>query len=187
MTNREIDFALLAALLLAPITASADGGVVRVRQASGPFVITIFTASDPLRAGPIDVSVLVQDGSSGDPILDAAVDLALQPLDSDSPRLLARARHEQATNKLLQAAIVTIPASGPWALRVEVRRRRDAATATTELRVGPPVPRLAAIWPYLLLPPFAIAVFALHQARRQHAVHRADSGAAPLLSHEAQK
>jgi len=179
------DFALLAALLLAPITASADGGVVRVRQASGPFLISIFTPSDPLRAGPIDVSVLVQDGSSGDPILDATVNLAIQTLDSDRARFLARATHQQATNKLLQAATVKMPAAGRWVLRVEVRRGRDEATLTTEVRVGPPAPRLAAIWPYLLLPPFAIAVFALHQALRQDALHRARSSESRLLREEA--
>jgi hypothetical protein len=177
MTNRGIRFAVLAVVMLAPITARADGGVLRLRQASGPFLISIFTASDPLRAGPLDLSVLVQDRSSGENILDASVDLALQPLDSDSPPLLARATHEQATNKLLDAAIVKIPAPGRWGLRIDVRRGPDEATATTELQVAPPPPRLAAIWPYLLLPPFAIAVFALHQALRQDALHRPPTSA----------
>jgi hypothetical protein len=171
-------FALLAMLLLVPIVARADGGVVRVRQASGPFLISVFTASDPLRAGPIDVSVLVQDVGSGDPVLDATVGLALQPHDSASAPLLARATHERATNKLLQAAIVTIPAAGRWALRVDVRRGQDEATVTTGLQVAPPAPRLAAIWPYLLVPPLAIAVFALHQALREDALHRSHSGTA---------
>jgi hypothetical protein len=163
---------LLAALLLVPLVARGDGGVVRAREASGPFLLTIFTGSDPLRAGPLDVSVLVQDRSSGETILDATADLTLQPLDSASPPLLARASHEQATNKLLQAALVRIPAAGRWRLRAEVRRGPDEATAITELQVAPPPPRLASIWPYLLLPPFAIAVFALHQALRQDALHR---------------
>jgi len=165
-------FALLAALLLAPITASADGGVVRARQVSGPFIISIFTASDPLRASAIDVSVLVQDGKSGEAILDATVDLTLQPLDSDNPRFGARATHEQATNKLLQAAVLHVPAVGRWGLRAVARRGPEEATVVTGLQVAPPARRLAAIWPYLLLPPFVIAVFALHQALRQKALHR---------------
>jgi hypothetical protein len=165
-------------LLLVPIVAYADGGVVRVRQAAGPFLVSVFTASDPLRAGTIDVSVLVQDVSSGDPVLDATVGLALQPLDSASPPLLARATHEQATNKLLQAAMVKVPAAGRWRVRFEVRRGPDEVTVATELQLAPPRPRLAAIWPYLLLPPFAIAVFALHQALRQDALQRRS---APLV------
>jgi len=167
MIHRGISFVLLMAAVLAPIVASADGGVVRARAVSGPFIISIFTASDPLRAGPIDVSVLVQDCKSGEAILDATVDLALEPLDSDSPRLRARATHEQATNKLLRAAVLNIPAVGRWGLRAVARRGPEEATVVTGFQVAPPAPRLAAIWPYVLLPPFVIAVFALHQALRR--------------------
>jgi hypothetical protein len=166
------DFTLLAALLLTPIAARGDGGVVRVREASGPFLITIFTAPDPLRAGPLDVSVLVQDRKSGEPVLDATVDLALRPLDDASSQFAVRASHEKATNKLLQAAILEIPVAGRWRLHVDVQRGRDEATGVTELHAAPPPPRLAAIWPYLLLPPFAIAVFALHQMLRQDSPYR---------------
>src|SRR5215470_14419790 len=125
------------------------------------------TSRNQLRAGPIDVSVLVQDCKSGEAILDATVDLALEPLDSDSPRLRARATHEQATNKLLQAAVLNIPAVGRWGLRAVARRGPEEATVVTGFQVAPPAPRLAAIWPYVLLPPFVIAVFALHQALRR--------------------
>jgi hypothetical protein len=95
MTNGGISFTLLTTLMLAPIAASADGGVVRLRKASGPFLISVFTASDSLRVGPIDMSVLVRGLNSGETILDATVDLALQPLDSDSGRFLARATHDR--------------------------------------------------------------------------------------------
>ena len=170
MKHRSV--ALFVAAMLVPVVASADGGVVRAREVSGPFMITIFTASDPLRAGPIDVSVLIQDSKSGEPILNATVDLTLQPVERDSPGLRARATHEQATNKLLQAAVLNIPAAGRWGLRAVARRGPEEATVFTGLQVAPPAPRLAAIWPYLLLPPFVIAVFALHQALRQKALHR---------------
>jgi hypothetical protein len=187
MTNRGVSFALLVALMLVPIVASADGGVMRVREPSGPFLISIFTASDPLRAGPLDLSVLVQDRGSGETVLDATVDLALQLPDGDSTPLLVRATHDRATNKLLQAAMVTLPTAGRWRLRVEVQQGPDEGTATTDLKIAPTRPRLAAIWPYLLLPPFAIAVFALHQALRQSALHRARSSASGLLSEEASR
>jgi hypothetical protein len=80
--------------------------------------------------------------------------------------------------------MVNIPAAGRWGLRVVVRRGPDESLVTTELQVAPPAPQLAAIWPYLLLPPLAITVFALHQALRQNALHRAHSGAARLLPEE---
>ena len=48
----------------------------RVKQA-GPFIVSIFTAPEPLRAGPVDVSVLVQS-SGGAVLTDAVVDILLE-------------------------------------------------------------------------------------------------------------
>ncbi len=38
-----------------------DGGAVRFSGQQGDWRITVFTSPTPLRAGPVDVSVLVQD------------------------------------------------------------------------------------------------------------------------------
>jgi hypothetical protein len=45
------------------------GGEVRLMEKAGPFVITVFSDPTPLRVGPVDLSVLVQDRDSGRPIL----------------------------------------------------------------------------------------------------------------------
>jgi hypothetical protein len=71
---------LLTALLLLALSsghALADGGIIRLRETQGPFVITIFTASEPVRNTPVDVSVMVQKADSSEAILDATVELAL--------------------------------------------------------------------------------------------------------------
>ena len=44
--------------------ARADGGVVRLRQRAGGYQIAVFTSPTPIRAGPVDVSVLVQDAAT---------------------------------------------------------------------------------------------------------------------------
>ena len=56
----------------------ADGGLLRARQEAGPFIVSIFTAPEPLRAGPVEVSVLVQS-SGGGVLTDAVVDLSSSP------------------------------------------------------------------------------------------------------------
>ena len=53
----------------------ADGGIMRVREAQGPFVVTIFTASELQQDSPADVSVMVQERDSNDAVLDANVSL----------------------------------------------------------------------------------------------------------------
>jgi hypothetical protein len=158
---------LLTIAMLAPLIAHSDGGTVQLHEASGPFVVTVFTAPETLRAGPIDTSVLVQDRETGRVILDAKVNLAFQAVAGTGPRFQARATHVQARNKLLQAATIDIPAAGGWTIQISVCRDRTQAVLATKFLVLPAAPRLAAIWPFLIVPPVAIALFVLHQALRR--------------------
>lgn len=158
---------LLTMLMLAPLVAHADGGTVQLREASGPFVVTVFTAPETLRAGPVDTSVLVQDPETGRVILDATVNLALQPVAGTGPGFQARATHVQARNKLLQAVTIDVPAAGWWTMQISVSRDGAQAVLATKLLVLPAAPRLAAIWPFVILPPVAIALFALHRTLRR--------------------
>src|SRR5262249_33385867 len=57
--------------------ARGDGGAVCMSGRQGSYVITVFSAPTPLRAGPIDISVLVQDARSGDPVTEAQVSVRL--------------------------------------------------------------------------------------------------------------
>jgi hypothetical protein len=158
---------LLMIGLLAPLAVHADGGTVQLREASGSFVVTVFTTPDPLRAGPIDTSVLVQDRETGTVILDATVNLAFQPVGGANLQFVTRPTHGQAKNKLLQAATVDVPTPGWWTVEVFVSRGREHAVLATKLLVMPATPRLATMWPFLIFPPFAIVLFALHQTLRR--------------------
>jgi hypothetical protein len=62
----------ICALAVLATALFADGGTVLSRQESGPFVITVFAAPVPIRAGPIDVTVLVQRRDSLEPVLHSA-------------------------------------------------------------------------------------------------------------------
>src|SRR5690348_8298122 len=62
---------LLPAILgVANLKAHADGGVVQLEKAAGPFVVTVFTTPSPLRAGPIDISLMIQSRENQQPLLD---------------------------------------------------------------------------------------------------------------------
>ena len=153
----------LVAIALVPRAADADGGVVRLSQAAGPFTITVFTAPTPLRAGPIDVSVLVQDGRTGDAIDDAAIEVVLRGRDDPSQAVRASALHEQATNKLLYAALLDLPAAGGWHVTVDVAHAGATATVGVDVEAEPALPPWRAYWPYFALPPLALALYALNQ------------------------
>jgi hypothetical protein len=171
---------LAAGVMFAINFAHADGGAVCLREGSGAFLVTVFVAPEPAQAGPIDMSVLVQDRQTGAVILDAKVDLAVRRVGGGDTGLRTRATREQSTNKVLQSGRIDLPTSGLWALRVFVSREGDESVFATILPVSPAAPRLIAFWPLLLLPPLAIALFALHQTLLQRA--RGMRGSRPAIT-----
>jgi hypothetical protein len=154
---------LLACVTLDPLAVHADGGTVRLREASGPFLVTVFAAPEALRVGLIDMSVLVQDRKTGMVILDTTVNLELQPIPDTNPPFAIRATLGQAKNKLLQAVTIDVPAPGWWAVKTFVRRDREEVALATKFLIRPAAPRLATLWPFLIVPPLAIGLFSLHQ------------------------
>lgn len=131
-----------------PDQIDLDGELVRMQAASGPFRIYAFTDPGSLGAGPADVSVFVQDRNSGEPILDAVVDLTVEPPapQSTSASETVRATHRQSTNKLLQAASITLPGAGEWDLRILVRRDGEQGCLDTRLDVKSALSANAYAW-----------------------------------------
>ncbi|MEW6270166.1 MAG: hypothetical protein AB1689_12810 [Thermodesulfobacteriota bacterium] len=164
--------ALPAALLLGtvamPGTTLADGGLVRARSEDGHLVLTLLTSPTPLRVGSADVSVLVQDGR-GVPLLDAEVVVRLEPGDGTGAAVDVPLTRAAATNGLLQAASLPLPAAGRFRLTALARRGDDRASAAAEVEVAPPAPALRALAAPLALPPLAVALYAVHQHLRRRA------------------
>ena len=163
---------LLPGLLMFGLSLSnalADGGVVRLREAKGPLLVTVFTAAEPVQDGLCDVSVLVQRRDSGDAILDATVELVFiapaasitepvgQLCGASGAWLLGRgskpgqaqlavpAYRSLASNKLLYAAPIRFGTAGNWQLEALVKHRSDAVKVACGIRVGSP-PRRLIFW-----------------------------------------
>jgi len=155
---------LVLGLLLTPVVpVLADGGAVCAHDTIGPWIVTIFVAPATVRAGPVDLSVMVQDGRDAAPLLDAEVTLDISPRDGGIPASSLAATHEQATNKLLYAVQFPLAAAGTWDVRAKVRRRGEAVETNCTFTAAEALPPVLAYWPYFALPPVAIALFALHQ------------------------
>ncbi len=99
--------------------ACADGGSVRLSERKGGYRVTVFTAPSPFRAGPVDISVLVQDAVTGQPLPQARVTVRMTRI--GQPTLEYAATQEVATNKLLHAAQFELPAPGRWELEVPAK------------------------------------------------------------------
>jgi hypothetical protein len=178
---------ILAAVLIFLLPRFAEGhslGIVRLRDARGPFVITVFTSPELISGRAADISVLVQRRDSNEAVLDAIVSFVLTPprnsirKDSDpmcgQPGMVTTlgpqdgpatimARREQSPNKLLYTAAINFPLTGPWELDTLVRHGADSAKFTCEIPVGLPARPLAGLVPFLALPPLLVALFAINQ------------------------
>ena len=147
--------------------AWADGGTIRISERKDGFLITVFTAPAPFRAGPVDISVLVQDALTGEPVPETRVTVRMT-----KPGQLALeypATREAATNKLLGAAQFELPEPGRWQLEVQVESAHGLAVVGGELEAAAPLPRWRELWPWIGWPALAIALFGIHQvfARRR--------------------
>jgi hypothetical protein len=184
--------------------ARGDGAVIRLREAHGPFVVTIFSAPELVENIPSDVSVMIQRQNSSDAILDATVNLMFTAPASSVVEAVeqvcgpseAMSRHgvagsqveqftvpatrQQASNKLLYAAPVKFDAAGNWRLQALVECDGESVKIGCNFPVGSPPGRLAGLLPYLLLPPLMVALFALNHGLRRKASAPASCGLAPL-------
>jgi hypothetical protein len=156
----------LAAFLILAMGASAaraDGGAVLLHQDAGAFTITLFAAPQPLHTGAADLSVMVQDRSSGEILLDPVIDLTVAPADANATQQTVRLAKGQAGNRLLQASTVHFSSAGKWRVTLAVRRGNDTAQLSTECTVEPDRSRATLVWFYVLLPVGIILLFVIHQ------------------------
>jgi hypothetical protein len=163
---------LIVALVLACAAAAAyaDGGRLQLRQAAGPFVVSLFTTPESLAVGPADLSVMVEGQGDGSVLLDADVVVTLTSEDARVAPVIARLSH--ATNRLLEDAIVQLPRAGRWHATIHISEARREASVTTVLTVANHSARRGTVWLFALLPIGAIALFTWVEVTKRRARRR---------------
>ena len=141
--------------------ASADGGALQFTRSAGPFIITVFTTPSPLRAGPVDISLMIQSSENQEPVLDCVANVQLRKEGSRS--IGSEATHQVSQNKLFYAAPLNVPESGVWELEVAIWHGDTSANVSGPITVAPPNPVLLGYWRSLAVPPVFISLFALNQ------------------------
>lgn len=168
----------MVALCTIQLAVQADGGVVIISEQSGPFIVTVFASPSPLTTGLADISVMVQDRTNQQQVLDATVTVKL--FREDGSAVVSPALREQSQNRLLYAATMDVPESGSWHVLVTVSRGENTATVSSLIEVAEPWPPLVAYWRFLVIPPVAVALFLANQylRRRRSRSTRGDHTAA---------
>ena len=190
----QICVATVLVVSLVPRCAKGDGGILRLREAQGPFLVTVFSTPEAAAGRLADVSVLVQGSETGKVVLDADVSLTLSPPDGLATKqsdglcglptsttflpggmnhpASVRATREQASNKLLYAAPVELNAPGDWKLHVLVYRGTESARFDCRIPVILRSGKLTVVWPFLVLPPLAVLIFAINQWLRRQSLQK---------------
>jgi hypothetical protein len=158
------------ALVAQVVTTHAHGGLVQLHQAAEPFVVTVFTAPTPLHAGPVDVSVLVQDRRDGHPVLDGEVSVWLRREEGKAVGGLAT--RPVAPHQPLYSIVVHVPEAGQWELEVTVTQGQDSASVRGQVSAAAPRPSVLSYWRSVSLPLVAATLFAVHQWVKRRAVSR---------------
>jgi len=161
---------MAVALPALSLRAQADGGLAQLHQTAGSFVVTVFAAPSPPRAGPVDISVLAQDRADGRAALDVEVFVRLR---SEGGAIVAgRATREPSRNKLLYSASMNLPEAGRWEMEVTIKRGKSAASVFGQWSVAAPRPLLLSYWRSLSLPWVVTFLYALNQWLKRRAASR---------------
>ena len=150
--------------------ARADGGSVICQRTSAAFTITLFSSEMPLRSGPADLSVLLEQPVAQTPILDARVFIALEH--ESGAIIRTEATRDQARNKLLYCSLLTLPKSGRWKTSLHVVRGNEKADLVYDLFVAAPPSVLLCHWKLISLPPVIIVLFIINQSLRRNALSK---------------
>ena len=166
MINRLLKIGLVLAyhsLVIGNQCARADGGTLRLSRCEGPYRISVFTGPTPLRAGPVDISVLVQDTATADVDLRATVMVRIMPANRTGRPMYEAATSNTATNKLLRAAMFELPAPGRWSVEIEVQGEQGSAQVNFVLEAATRLPQWPVMASWIAWPIPVIALFSLHQ------------------------
>jgi hypothetical protein len=158
-------------LSLVPSVALADGGTIRFSQQKGNYRISVFTTPTPLRAGPVDISVLVQDAMTGELLPDTRVSITATHCEFKENAICGIATTDAATNKLFQAAHFDLPHAGSYTLEVSIDGALGSEKALIEVEVAEPLPSWLTLWPWVAWPFVVIFLFGIHLilVRRRYA------------------
>ncbi len=149
--QRSVNVALALFLILifgySTYEAQAHGGGVPqlVNAKAGPYRVFVWTQPDPLRVGEAHFTIAVSqppdvgaaEGETGNPVLDATIQMQVEPINQTGETLTVLATHDTATNKLFYEADLELPTVGQWRVVVSVEGPDGSGNASFEIEVFP--------------------------------------------------
>jgi hypothetical protein len=128
-----------------PAQAHGGGEPQLVNAQAGPYRVSAWTQPEPIRVGTMHLSIAVSESpgpgsggeETGDLVLDAAVQVQMNPMSRPGPGLVTSASREDAVNKLLYEADMELPAEGQWQVVISVEGAAGTGSASFNIEVLP--------------------------------------------------
>ena len=159
----------LAVLLSLACTARADGPHIAFHGASGNLTVTLFSAPDPLVAGPADLALLVQN-TSDSAITPGASAHGELTLPGHAPVAFTLAPGGGGTgNSQLLGVTVPLPAAGDYKLTLDVQAASVSAHFSGDLPVELNNGRRNTVLWTVLVPLALILLFLVNQYAKSYA------------------
>lgn len=157
-----------------------DGGSVRFHGVVGPYQVGVFTSPTPLRAGVVEVDVMIQDPATGRLQRNARVQVSARRA-GESSQAVSAEQGGHSTNALYQTSRLEIPREGEWTLKISVagpdseetvesvesvESAGGASVVEVDVYVGPPPPPWTDLWAWIALPALPMAFYLLRWSGR---------------------
>jgi len=153
----------VSAILLLPTLAAADGGALRLSEQKDGYRVAVFTSPTPLRAGPADISVLVQEAATGEPASGLELSITAQKHDGHCGEICHPATTQAATNKLYYAATFDLPEPGWYSVEVSIIGALGERHVGFDVEAAEPLPPGLTVLPWVGWPFLTILLFFIHQ------------------------
>lgn len=164
--TRHLVLLVTTVVLSTPSLVCGDGGAVRLREHSGPYLITAFTSPTPFRQGIVDISVMVQLAATCECVPGVTVTVRMKRRGTEQ-MMIQQATSAAATNKLLQAALFDLSEPGWWEVEISINGVEGQAQVRFVVQADQPMPRWQSLWIWYTWPALAIIIFAWHQLLMQ--------------------
>lgn len=135
----------LVVAVLVPVSVGAHGGgqAQLLNSEVGGYWVSVWTSPEPTRPGDLHISIAVSEPGTGREagvaILDAAVQVILQPLDNELAQPVGGlALHQNATNRLFYEVDLPLETEGWWTATIIVDGPAGRGEITFDLQVRPP-------------------------------------------------
>lgn len=168
----RVIFFLVVVGMPQPSSVRADGGTLRLSQERGGFQVSVFTSPTPPRVGPLDVSVLVQEISSGRTLDEIPIKVIVYPRAAPEQTQTDRASKKAATNKLMQAVQFPLNQAGPWHVEVVLVVLNDSLGFGFDIDATEATPAWVEWGMWLALPYTAFALYLVHRGMAKRRANR---------------